>query len=211
MTLSSWEKYKEIVYPVNVNVKKRETKYIIVCLDCENKREVSYAQAWNIIKNNNSGRCQSCAELNKDRSNVIKKEKKHKRKLQDVLKYRNLFDNPAHKTEVKEKFRAAKLGKTGEITPNWRGGTTKERKLLMTRDDYKQLRKFVFNRDNFKCVICTDNKDLQMDHIKEWCNYPELRYEPTNCRTLCLSCHKKTDNFAHKALKKKVSNGTDAL
>jgi hypothetical protein len=207
----NWEKYKEIVYPINPHVKKRETKYIIVCLNCENKREVCYAQAWNIIKDNCSGRCQSCAELNKDKSQFIKKEKKHKPKLKDVLKYRNLFDNPAQKNEVKEKLRVAKLGKTGENTPNWRGGTTNERKVLMSRDEYKQLRKTVFYRDNYKCVICASNENIQMDHIKEWCNYPELRYEVSNCRTLCLSCHKKTDNFASKALKKKDANGPDSL
>jgi 5-methylcytosine-specific restriction endonuclease McrA len=61
----------------------------------------------------------------------------------------------------------------------------------MNRDEYKQLRKTVFYRDNYKCVICASNKNIQMDHIKEWCNYPELRYEVSNCRTLCLSCHKK--------------------
>jgi hypothetical protein len=33
------------------------------------------------------------------------------------------------KNEVKEKFRIAKLGKIGENAPNWRGGTTNERKL----------------------------------------------------------------------------------
>lgn len=47
--------------------------------------------------------------------------------------------------------------------------------------------------------------NLEMDHIKEWCNYPNLRYEISNCRTLCKACHKNTDNYGNKALKKKVT------
>lgn len=43
-----------------------------------------------------------------------------------------------------------------------------------------------------------------MDHIKEWCNYPELRFEPINCRTLCKDCHSKTDNYKTKAIRKVV-------
>ena len=207
--ISAWEKYKTIVYPNNAGVKKRQTTYTVVCLDCETPRVVCYTQAWNIVKNINSGRCQSCAENNKEDRGKKKAEKKHRRKLVDVLKYRNLFDNPAEKPEVKEKMRSAKLGKFNEQANNWQGGKIKERKMLMNRDEYKQLRITTFKRDGFKCVLCFSNKNIQMDHIKEWCNYPELRFDINNCRTLCLSCHKKTDNYLCKALKKKkeIQNG----
>ena len=45
----NWEKYKEIVYPINPHVKKRETKYIIVCLNCENKREFG-PKVWSAVE-----------------------------------------------------------------------------------------------------------------------------------------------------------------
>jgi 5-methylcytosine-specific restriction endonuclease McrA len=93
--ISAWEKYKTIVYPNDVNAKKRQTTYTVVCLDCETPRTICYAQAWNIVKS------------------------------------------------------------------------------------------------------------IEMDHIKEWCNYPELRFDINNCRTLCSLCHKQTDNYSYKALKKK--------
>jgi hypothetical protein len=208
--ISAWEKYKTIVYPNDVTAKKRQTTYTVICLDCETSRTVCYAQAWNIVKNNNSGRCQSCAENNKEDRGKKKVEKKHRRKLVDVLKYRNMFENPAKDPSIRQKMREAKLGKINEEANNWQGGKRSERLQLMARDEYKQLRKLVFQRDGFKCVLCFSNKELQMDHIKEWCNYPELRFEAANCRTLCFTCHKQTDNYATKAIKKKkeLKNGT---
>jgi 5-methylcytosine-specific restriction protein A len=199
-----WDKYKDIVTPINPTINKRKTRFIITCLTCSNKREVCYAQAWNIIKNNNSGNCQSCAEKNKPPR--PKKEKQKRRKLSDFLKYRNMFENPAKDPVVKEKMRLAKLGKRNELANNWQGGKTKERILLCSREEYKELRKKVFARDCYKCVLCLNKNNLQMDHIKEWKNYPELRFEITNCRTLCVNCHKKTDNYGHKAIQKKREN-----
>lgn len=206
-----WKSVEHIIVQDDLSVKKRLSSWTVICLDCTSTRKISYCQAWNIARGSNSGRCQSCAEKNKEwgkgKYSRGGKEKAPKRKLEDVLKYRNMFDNPAKRPEVKEKMRAAKLGKKGSETNRWEGGKTQGRKLEMSSDAYKQLRKEVLVRDGFKCTQCPNTKKLEMDHIKEWCNYPELRYEPTNCRILCQSCHTKTDNYGHKALKKKVSIG----
>ena len=200
--INEWDKYNSIVIQNDMEVFKRKSTYTIVCLDCESKRTVGYAQAWNIVKNKNSGRCQSCAEKIKE-----KKPKKikdiSKNRLKEYLKYKNLFDNPSKKPEIQEKMRNAKLGKFGELANRWDNGKTKERILLTSRDEYKQLRLSIFKRDEFKCVLCDSSGYLEMDHIKEWCNYPELRYEPTNLRTLCSDCHKNSDNFGSKALRRK--------
>lgn len=58
-------------------------------------------------------------------------------------------------------------------------------------------------RDSYTCQICNiRGGKLEMDHIKEWCNYPELRLNPDNCRTLCHDCHTETDNYLSKAIGK---------
>lgn len=202
--MSVWEKYPNIVKQLDLSVKKRQSEYAITCLDCEAVRTVGYCQAYNIVKDIHSGRCQPCAEKNKPPRQ--KKEKNSRPKLEDVLKYRNMFDNPATKAEVKEKFRQAKLHKYKELANNWHGGKISERLTAMARDEYKQLRVAVFTRDNYTCQLCNvRGGKLEMDHIKEWSNYPELRYEITNCRTLCKDCHKTTDNYGHKAIKRKIS------
>jgi hypothetical protein len=40
---------------------------------------------------------------------------------------------------------------------------------------------------------------LNVDHIKPFSLFPELRFDIKNGRTLCLLCHTKTDTFGPKS------------
>ena len=68
---------------------------------------------------------------------------------------------------------------------------------------YKKWRMAVLQRDGNKCIICKRGKPkvkaLQADHIKSWSRYPELRFEVSNGRTLCLYHHRRTLNYGRKA------------
>lgn len=60
---------------------------------------------------------------------------------------------------------------------------------------YDNLRKYILKRDKFKCRLCGRKKcRLNMHHIRRWSDYPSLRYEETNCITLCTKCHYKIRN-----------------
>lgn len=93
----------------------------------------------------------------------------------------------------------------GDKHPNWKGGVMKGRqdRNLM---EYKEWRKFVFARDNYTCVFCEARNfpglgysvQLEADHIKSWTEYPELRYEVSNGRTLCKNCHSKRTAQQHR-------------
>lgn len=89
---------------------------------------------------------------------------------------------------------------------NWKeikSPSSKDRKLLMKRTEYRFWRLAVFNRDKWTCIQCgmeDVNKIgkgliIHADHIKSWGEYPELRYTIDNGRTLCIDCHKKTDTW----------------
>ena len=83
-----------------------------------------------------------------------------------------------------------------------------ENLLFRASREYKKWRYEVFKRDNFKCVLCGDKKggNIEADHIKDFALYPELRLDINNGRTLCKSCHKKTDNYGFKKSNSKQRN-----
>lgn len=77
---------------------------------------------------------------------------------------------------------------------------------------WKHKRLEILERDNYECVMCreegkvTTSKDaiLEIDHIKELDDYPELALENSNLRTLCRKCHNKRHNrFGFKPVQKK--------
>lgn len=184
----------------------RDTDWVCVCPSCQHERTVSYAQKWNIQKGNSSYKCRACQiadgdiVINKDGLLLGRKKHKHKNKVVNKgTYYTNIFAPEITSTpEVKLKQRLAKLGKY-KIQPG-KLSYSQARRLEMSRDTYKTLRKQIFNRDAFTCQMCLHKGGkLEMDHIKEWRNYPHLRYDLDNCRTLCRDCHKSTDNYGHKA------------
>lgn len=93
----------------------------------------------------------------------------------------------------------------GAAHPNWKGGIMKGRKDRNLAV-YKNWRFGVFSRDKFTCVWCGIKNQkglghtvrLEADHIKSWTDYPELRYEIDNGRTLCKGCHTKRTAQQHK-------------
>lgn len=78
---------------------------------------------------------------------------------------------------------------SGEKHWNWKGGITAEDHSERVRFR-RTMQTNIFVRDDYTCQICsTHGVSLQVDHIKSWAKYPELRFEESNCRTLCMACH----------------------
>lgn len=88
--------------------------------------------------------------------------------------------------------------RTGDKCNFWRGGVAKPNKLLRERADYKEWRNLVFIRDNYTCVLCGTKGGIEAHHIKSFSQFPELRYDVNNGMTLCIECHKQTDNYGWK-------------
>jgi hypothetical protein len=75
-------------------------------------------------------------------------------------------------------------------------GKKPKRLILELRDRNNKKntdwRKEVFKRDNYTCQECGQKGYIEAHHIKRWVDYPNLRYDINNGKTLCKSCHSKT-------------------
>ena len=96
-------------------------------------------------------------------------------------------------------------------TKNEVNPVTRLKKRIQTSLLYRQWRSDVFSRDGFECIFCSSTDSLQADHfpmsIAELMRKHELTdieqaksceelWNINNGRTLCVSCHRKTENFA---------------
>jgi 5-methylcytosine-specific restriction endonuclease McrA len=84
-------------------------------------------------------------------------------------------------------------GKIGELSPRWNPNLSKEEREIQrrTRENYI-WRMNVLKRDGFQCKCCGvlgNGYNLNVHHIYNYKDYPELRYEETNGITLCVDCH----------------------
>lgn len=72
----------------------------------------------------------------------------------------------------------------------WKGGIANERDRDMMTNRYKEWRQSVFERDDYTCQDCGERGGrLNAHHVKRYADYPELRYDAENGKTLCVSCH----------------------
>ncbi len=78
----------------------------------------------------------------------------------------------------------------GEKHPFWKGTRVKRRRWF-NRKICLLWSKTVRERDNYTCQICGSKNHTLAHHIKNWENYPELRFNVDNGITYCLSCHSK--------------------
>lgn len=99
-----------------------------------------------------------------------------------------------HTPEAIERMKVAqrKVARSGKDHWNWQGGISEKNHRIRNSREYKDWRMKVFQRDRFSCVICgyrsVKKRDIRADHIKPFCNYPKLRFDVDNGRTLCLKC-----------------------
>ncbi|KGR89036.1 HNH endonuclease [Lysinibacillus odysseyi] len=88
--------------------------------------------------------------------------------------------------------------------------TIEQKRKFYKSTGWKKLRQLALERDNHECQWCKkdgkvthkDAATLEIDHVKEIEDYPELAYDLENLRTLCKHHHNKRHNrFDGKATK----------
>jgi hypothetical protein len=77
---------------------------------------------------------------------------------------------------------------SGADHPGWKGGVTTQNKR--DRRKFAKEIKAIFERDDYTCQLCSRRGCcLHVDHVKGWAEYPALRFDHSNCRSLCRECH----------------------
>lgn len=104
-----------------------------------------------------------------------------------------------------------KRKKLKEGHTNWEGDVVEAKRRGYSKKVYKDWNAAVKKRDNYTCQSfgCGSQQQLLAHHIKNWEDYPELRFDVDNGKTLCLSCHsllhRKEEN-EQLALRTKLTN-----
>ena len=111
-----------------------------------------------------------------------------RRKISEANKGRiSAMKGKHHSEEARKKL---SMAMRGEKSNGWKGGVTPINAKIRDSLEYKLWREAIFKRDNFTCQWCRQvggNKNV--DHIKMFAFYPELRFDINNGRTLCENCH----------------------
>lgn len=107
---------------------------------------------------------------------------------------------------------------SGEKSPNWKGGITPIILQIRHCFEYRQWRSDILTRDNYVCQFCGQRGgELVVDHFPKAFsqifhdnNIKSLQealvceefWNINNGRTLCNECHKKTDTYLRRSIKK---------
>lgn len=84
--------------------------------------------------------------------------------------------------------------RVGENSPRWNPDRTHEQRQKERKENkYYNWRIAVFNKDNYQCKCCGDEKGHTFiaHHIESYNSNKEGRYDVNNGITLCDKCHKK--------------------
>lgn len=135
-------------------------------------------------------------------NNGRKFSKEHKEKIGKANSVSHIGLYPSDKT--RKKMSLTKLAYFEAKGPH-RIAKMTEVRILRNSREARIWRKAVLERDGHKCIWCGKTEGrIEVDHIKAFKDYPELRFAIDNGRTLCRECHLTTDTYGGRINKKKI-------
>ena len=125
-----------------------------------------------------------CLDCDKELKNI------HAKRCKSCVSKIRIYSKKHKENISKAKIGKPRLNLRGENHPNWKGGITPIKTKLRNSLEYEEWRKKVFERDLYTCQDCGEiGNYLHADHIKSFSEYPKLRFDIHNGRTLCVDCH----------------------
>lgn len=85
----------------------------------------------------------------------------------------------------------------GERNPAYKDGSSLGKARNFSESglgSYSLWRAAVLKRDSGTCVTCLSKESIEVDHIKPYAWYPELKWELSNGQCLCKICHREKTN-----------------
>ena len=158
------------------------------------------------FKGGNKKQCNKCGKKLKSKKNKGRiRSEQHKKHLSEAKKGKCTKENNPmfgkhHTKEAKKKMREAKKEYipwnkgiklpqfSGENSPRWDSSITdEERKNRRNIERYADWRKSVYERDNYTCQCCGDNKggNLNAHHLDSYNLDKDHRTDTNNGITLC--------------------------
>ena len=159
----------------------------------EHRRKLGIAISKRVIK-----------DSTREKHSLNARGRKTSEETKEKIRVKALARGKGRKFSLESRIRMSEAHK-GEKSYLWKGGITPINENIRKSLEYRIWRSSVFLRDNYTCIWCmvkggwskelkSDIK-LNADHIKPFALFPELRFAIDNGRTLCESCHRKTDTY----------------
>jgi 5-methylcytosine-specific restriction endonuclease McrA len=80
--------------------------------------------------------------------------------------------------------------------------TSRTKAMLYSSEEWATLKKWAFNRYEYKCSRCMSKSSLNLDHIYPITTHPEKCLDFTNLQYLCRKCNFEKSNTSHARFKK---------
>ncbi|MWF62669.1 hypothetical protein GQL62_00785 [Staphylococcus haemolyticus] len=202
--------YVELLSKSYVN---SDSKLKVKCYECKNIWLASYHK---LVSSDNPRGCPECRKRKVSKARKLKKEEVMKRirkispniefsleKYEGVnqkLKCQCRVCNNVWEASINNLLRGRGcpscryMNLRGEKHPRYNPNLTEEDRIKMryriSDPETLNWRKNVFERDNFKCVICSKKGGLQAHHLNGFHWYEDGRFDVNNGVTLCVYHHK---------------------
>lgn len=118
-------------------------------------------------------------------------------KSKEKVRQARFKNNPVWRKEVRDKIANTLRGKPqiwhrGENCNFWKGGISTENQKIKHSLEFSIFRSDVLKRDDYTCQKCKQKGGkINVHHLKNFSQFPNLRILQENGITFCLHCHRK--------------------